>query len=105
MATAATPATDDFTNGPLYKKLVIVLPIFAQDPFSESPRLNVVKLKEAAKKSHEAVYKWLRSSRLTPENADLLVNLANTLENQSILTKLDRPFPTRKDFETFVYGA
>ena len=100
-----TTATENFTTGPLYRKLVHVLPIYAQDPFSDSPTLNVQKLREAAGKSHEAVYKWLRSSRLTPENADLLVRLANSPENQAILTRLDREFPTRKDFETFVYGA
>lgn len=100
-----TAAAENFTAGPLYKKLVQVLPIFVQDPFSEAPSLNVQKLREATAKSHEAVYKWLRSSRLTPENATLIVNLANRTDNVAILAKLDREPPTINDFHPFVFGA
>lgn len=95
----------DFTVGPLYKKLVEVLPIYVKDPFSAAPKLDVEKLREAASKSHEAVYKWLRKGKITPENATLLVELSNRPENVAILQTLGRTPPTITDFHDFVFGA
>jgi hypothetical protein len=101
----ATTKTDDFTKGALYKKLVEVLPAYAQDPFSKTPTLNVQRLREAVDKSHEAVYKWLRSSRLTPPNVDAIVELANSTVNLAALKQLGRKPPTREDFLQFVFTA
>jgi hypothetical protein len=103
MSTAA--ADRSFTQGPLYKKLVEVLPTFVQEPFSDTPKLRVLALCDALKMSHEAVYKWLRKSRLTPDNATALIKLANTAENLKALGALERTAPTIRDFDTFVYGA
>lgn len=97
-------ATPDFTDGDLYKKLVEVLPTYVQDPFAAKPSLNVQRLRDAVGKSHEAVYKWLRSSRLTPANAKELVELANREENQKILRTLGRTPPTIQDFMPFVFA-
>lgn len=99
----ATAAKDDFTTGPLYKKLIEVLPAYVKDPFSESPELNVAKLISACNKSHEAVYKWLRKSRLTPNNAQQIVALANLPDNLKALKSLDRTPPTLKDLLQFVF--
>jgi hypothetical protein len=105
-ATATTVTTiDDFKDGPLYKKLIQVLPIFVLDPFSETARFNVQRLIEATGKSHEAVYKWLRSSKLTPDNATMLVGIASSEANVAVLTTLNRPTPTLQDFLPFVFGA
>lgn len=100
---AATTPRDDFTTGPLYKKLIEVLPAYVKDPFSDAPELNVAKLIAAVQKSHEAVYKWLRKSRLTPNNAEQIVALANRPDNVNALTKLGRKPPTREDFLQFVF--
>ena len=96
---------ENFTDGPLYAKLIEVLPIFVRDPFSTSPTLNVQALREATSKSHEAVYKWLRKSKLTPENVNLIVALANREDNVAILTKLGRTAPSITDFHDFVFGT
>lgn len=96
---------ENFTDGPLYKMLVKVLPAYVQNPFGESPSLNVQRVREDVKKSHEAVYKWLRKSRLTPQNAEELVKLANRPENVKALTSLGRTPPTREDFLQFVFTA
>lgn len=97
--------TENFTDGPLYKMLIQVLPIFVRDPFSATPSLNVQELRDAVGKSHEAVYKWLRKSRLTPDNAKHLVNLANRPENLQVLANMRRTPPTIRDFDKFVYGV
>lgn len=100
---ATSKASTDFTTGPLYKKLVEVLPAYTKDPFGEAPELNVAKLISAVEKSHEAVYKWLRKSRLTPSNAQQIVALANRADNLKALTSLGRTPPTREDFLQFVF--
>lgn len=104
-AAATVPAADNFTAGPLYKKLVQVLPAYVQDPFTDNASLNVQRLRSAMGKSHEAVYKWLRSSRLTPTNAEQLVALANGDKNASALASLGRKPPTLSDFLPFVFTA
>lgn len=96
--------TADFTTGALYKTLVHYLPTFVQDPFGQEPTLNVQRLREATEKSHEAVYKWLRGSRLTPKNATVLVELANQEPNLKALATLSRKPPTIQDFTPFVFA-
>lgn len=99
------PHPEIFRDGPLYKTLVQVLPIFVKDPFSEAPTLDVQRLKDATAKSHEAVYKWLRKSKLTVENVNLIVEIANRADNVEILTKLDRTPPVFTDFHQFIGAA
>lgn len=100
----STTAATDIKDGALYKALTGFLPTFTKDPFSAEPDLNVQRLKEATGKSHEAIYKWLRSSKLTPTNAKLLVDLANSEENTRVLAALQRKPPTFRDFDAFVYA-
>lgn len=92
-----------FTTGPLYKKLVEVLPAYVEDPFGEKPKLNVGKLRDAADMSSEGIYKWLRRSRLSPHAVDKLVELGNKANNLRVLTTLERTPPTREDFLGFVF--
>lgn len=95
----------NFKSGALYKNLVHVLPEFALDPFSEAPTLNVLRLCKAAEMSPEGVYKWLRSSKLTPQKASLLVKIANRPDNLKLLETLGRVPPTVQDFTQFVFDA
>lgn len=94
----------DFTAGPLYAALVKFLPTFVQDLHSEKPKLNVRRLHKAVRKSHEGVYKWLRTDRLTPKNAEALVSLANEPSNLEVLASLKRTPPTINDFMQFVFA-
>lgn len=105
MTTAPAAKSPSLKASPLYKKLAQVLPIFVKNPFDDAPELDVRKLQEATGKSHEAVYKWLRKSKLHPDNATLIVDLANRDDNVSILKKLDRTPPSIADFHEFVFGA
>lgn len=102
--TEPTTTTTDFKDGALYKALVTHLPVFAKKPFDTASDLDVQALKEATGKSHEAVYKWLRSSKLTPANAQALVKLANSDDNVRVLTALGRTPPTLQDFHSFVFA-
>lgn len=101
-----TTETSDMTNwaaGPLHAALVAALPIFVKEPFSTAPRLNIPELKKAVGKSHETVYKWLRTNRLNPRNAQRLVDLANTRDNVAVLRQLGRSAPRIEDFSRFVF--
>lgn len=60
-------------------------------------RLDVEQLADELGRSQEAIYKWLRKSRLTPENAAALLDLANRQER-------DEPLNIRA-FDTFVYAT
>lgn len=66
----------EWDSGPLNLFLKRIFPLY----ISPYQRLDVQRLRAdlVPSKSHEAVYKWLRNSRLTPENAHALRNLANT---------------------------
>jgi len=100
-----TAKSDNFRDGALHKKLVVVLPIFAQDPFSDAPKLDVEKLYTALQMSHETVYKWLRKSRLTYENVKAIHALCHSKENLAVLKKLGRTPPEIADFLTFLDRA
>lgn len=69
----------EWDSGPLNLFLKRIFPTY----ISPYKRLDVQRLRAdlVPSKSHEAVYKWLRSGRLTPENAHALRNLANTPAN------------------------
>lgn len=88
----------DWSKGALYTFLTRIFPQHIT-PYN---RLDVQRLRKELNKSHEAVYKWLRSGRLTPDNASALLHLANNAENTAA-----RGGSTvlRSDFEDFVYTA
>lgn len=100
-----TTKSPEFTDGLLHAKLVTVLPLYVRDPFSDAPRLDVPRLHRALKLSHEAVYRWLRSDRISPKNVERIVALSNADENRSILDKLGRTPPVLKDFSDFIFAA
>ncbi len=93
-----------WSTGPLHTALVTALPTFVKEPFSASPKLNIPELKKAIGKSHEAVYKWLRTNRLNPKNAQKIVDLANTDGNIAALRHLGRKPPKIEEFNRFVYA-
>lgn len=94
-----------WTTGDLYLALVQHLPTFVDNPFSTPVRLNVGKLREALKrKSTEGIYKWLRSSKLTPAAAEAFVELANSDQNLDALKRLGRTPPKIADFTKFVFA-
>lgn len=103
MTTEASDTTN-WANGALHAALVIVLPTFVKEPFSSAPRLNIPELKDALGRSHETVYKWLRTNRLNPRNAQRLVDLANSEANLAVLRKLGRKPPKIEDFSRFVFA-
>lgn len=102
--TETTSTKADFTDGPLYKTLIQFFPLYVKEPFGPDPKLNVLRLQEATDKSHEAVYKWLRKSKLRPENVDLLVEIGNRPENLAVLQTFGRTPPTRETFLPFVFA-
>ena len=67
----------NWSKGPLYTFLTRIFP----EHITPYNRLDVQRLRKELNKSHEAVYKWLRSGRLTPDNASALLHLANNAEN------------------------
>jgi hypothetical protein len=95
---------EHWTKGPLYVKLATVLPAFVQDPFSATPKLKVLPLCAAINHSHEAVYRWLRSGKITPGGVTAIVAVANKPQNLSALKALDRVPPTREDFTDFIFA-
>lgn len=88
----------DWDQGPLNLFLKRIFPSYIT-PYQ---RLDVQRLRGdlTPAKSHEAVYKWLRSSRLTPENAQALLRLANSPEN--LATRGNQAL-TIRDFDEFVF--
>lgn len=93
-----------WATGPLHNALVLALPTFVKEPFSDHPRLDIPRLHKAIGKSHETVYKWLRTSRLNGKNAKLLIDLANSDSNVDALTRLGRTPPTNEQFTEFMMG-
>lgn len=87
-------------DGALYKFLMETFPAHR----SVCQFLDVLQLARDLKKSHEAVYKWLRSSKLTPGNADAIRALAIAEPNAALLLAAGKPLPERKDFDVFVYA-
>lgn len=91
----------EWENSPLNQFLKRVLPAYVS-PFNQ--RLSVQRLRGdlVPPKSHERVYQWLRTSKLTAENAQALLMLANNPENLG--ARGEQPL-TIADFEPFVYKA
>jgi hypothetical protein len=94
-ATKTSFGAQPWKDGPLYQFLMDRLP----EHRSVCGFLDVIRLARDLKKSHEAVYKWLRTSRLTPANADAIRDLVNRTRFEGL------PVLERKDFDAFVYAA
>lgn len=92
------PGRPDWAAGPLYNKLLEVFPQHR----TTLGVLDVQKLKVAVKKSHEAIYKWFRNGKLTPDNARAIVKAANDEDNVAALAEIGREPPTFEDFVIFL---
>jgi hypothetical protein len=93
-----------WANGDLHSVLVNMLPAYVDNPFSDSPRIKVYGLAQAAEKSHEGVYKWLRRGRLTPANAKLIIDIAHGKENAAVLRQLGRRPPKIEELTRFCFA-
>jgi len=60
-----------WAQGPLYLMLCKVLP----EHVTSSGVLDIRRLSNDLRRSHEAIYKWLRTGHITSENASRIVNL------------------------------
>lgn len=89
------PVESEFTMGSLYTLLKGKFP----DYRTLNGRLDVPRLAARLSMSHEGVYKWLRTNRLTPDNAKRLVELAN--EGRRPLE--GRAWASLKEFHPFVF--
>ena len=99
----------EWDAGPLNQFLKKIFPSYIT-PYQ---RLDVQRLRTELDppKSHEAVYKWLRSGRLTPENAQALMKLANRPDHTASRlvagwthpSELDDAQLTLRDFDEFVF--
>jgi hypothetical protein len=91
------PGRPDWAAGPLYNKLLDIFPTY-RTPLGV---LDVQKLKRDLGKSHEAIYKWLRNGKVTPDNAREIVRVATSESNVAALTEVDRQPPVFEDFCPF----
>lgn len=92
-----------WTTSTLYTTLVSFLPLYTDNPFTQTPKLNVGKLCAAIGMSHEGLYKWLRKGRLKADNAKMLLELANREDNAEVLRQLGRETPKIEDFLTLLF--
>lgn len=92
------PGRPDWTADPLYLKLLDVFP----EHVTPTGVLDVAgRLSTELGKSHEAIYKWLRQGKVSPDNARDIVRVANLPANVDALTKLSRKPPVFEDFCPF----
>jgi len=88
---------------PLYKFLIEIFP-------AQRGRYGIFDILGLAKRlglSGEVVYRWVRSSSLTPRNTKRICNLANSEENLKALAECDPPRkpPVLNDFFPFLFDA
>lgn len=88
-----------WTKSPLYPFLMDLFPKHR----SVCQYFDVKRLASELNLSPEAVYKWMRSSRLIPANAATLLKHALSEDNIAALRETGRELPTIRDFEQFVY--
>lgn len=96
--TTRVPGRPDWTAGPLYQFLLDNLPAY----ITPLGVLDVQALKVPAERSHEAIYKWLRKGKLTPENARKVLEVMNGPKNVAALAENDRKPPKIEDFLPFM---
>lgn len=80
MSESLLPGRPAWASGPLYRKICDVFP----DYRTELGVLDIQRLKGGLKKSHEAIYKWFRLGKITPDNARAIVSLATGAESADI---------------------
>jgi hypothetical protein len=91
------PGRPDWTAAPLYQWFLTIFP----EHLTALGVLDVQRLKVELGKSHEAIYKWLRQGKITPDNARDIVEAAAQPVNVAALAKLDRTAPTFEEFCRF----
>ncbi len=99
----ASSRRDQWADGPLYTFFSEIFPTYR----TVLGKFDVVRLAREMGLSPEAVYKWLRKREgrcLTPQNAQLILELALEDENVDALVENGTPRPTIRDFDVFVYG-
>lgn len=94
------PGRPNWVTGPLYNALMDLFP----EHRTKLEVLDVQRLKTELGMSHEAIYKWLRSSKLTPSNAKALIELSTSESNLLALEKLGREPMKLEDFAKFVFA-
>ena len=87
-------------EGVLYGVLLRKLPLYKR----EDGNLDVRRLRIDLKMSHEGVYKWLRSGRLSPAAVGKLVDLSNSPANLEKLAENSEAPATRDDFVDFIFA-
>ena len=95
------PHVPEWKSGPLYKTLTAKLPAFCYP----SGDLRMSDFHDAMGRSHEAVYKWLRASKITPTVAQRICDLSLDPRNVRLLREAGQPKPSIKDFTSFVFPA
>jgi hypothetical protein len=91
------PGRPDWAAGALYNMLLGIFPTYR----TTLGVLDVQRLKGDLGKSHEAIYKWLRQGKVTPDNAREMVRVANQPDNVAALAAVDRAPPVFEDFCPF----
>lgn len=81
--------------GDLYDLLTAKLPLCVGDG-----TLKVAKLADELSMSHEGVYKWLRAGEVSKRGRKRLLELANRVENKSLLGP-DQDVLTEDDLRAF----
>ena len=101
--------TFKWADNALHTALVDALPFFVKEPFSPTPKLDIIKLHKALGLSHETVYKWMQNARLGIRrdaallNINRIVKAVNSEDNLRALTMLGRKPPTADAFLKFVF--
>lgn len=71
MSSTQLPGRPAWASGPLYTKMCELFP----DHRTPLGVLDIQKLKAQLGKSHEAIYKWFRTGKLSPDNARAIVSI------------------------------
>lgn len=96
--TTRVPGRPDWTAAPLYQFLLDNLPAY----ITPLGVLDVQALKVPVGRSHEAIYKWLRKGKLTPDNAREVLRVMEAPKNVAALAENDRKPPKIEDFLPFM---
>ena len=100
----ASSRRDQWADGPLYTFLNEIFPTYR----TILGKFDVLRMAGELRLSHEAIYKWFRKDegrgRLSPSNAERILELALSDTNIEALLASDTQRPTIRDFDVFVYG-
>ncbi len=95
----ASSRRDQWADSPLYLFLNDIFPTYR----TVLGKFDVLRLAKELSLSHEAVYKWFRKGTLSPQNANVILDLALTEENLVALVDKGTQRPELRDFDQFVY--